>query len=158
MADSVSVRIEGLEELQAEIRKFGPNVDAAVRQAEDSTAIAIRRRAIRSFHQGPASGKIYGPVKGKRSKPHQASAEGEFPMSDTGTLAGRTKAGTRAEIKWERDNKGAVVGTDVMYGKYLEFKPSNRGGRPWLGPAVKAEIPGFRKRLIAAIRRLSNGR
>lgn len=158
MADSISVKIEGLEELRAEMRRINAGVDEVVTQAEDATAIAIRARAIKSFHNGPASGRIYPTVTGRRGKPHQASAPGQAPMSDTGVLAGRTKAGSAAEIKWERDRKGALTGTDVKYGLWLEIGTAKMAPRPWLVPAVEAELPEFRKRLVAAIRRLSNGR
>lgn len=150
MADTIMVKMEGLEELQTKLRRMGDRAEAAVREAENSTGASVRTRAIRSISRGPATGTIYPPIEGRRGKPHQASAPGQPPMRDTGKLEN--------SIEWERDGDGVLVGTSLPYGKYLELKPKERGGREWLGPAVKAELPNFRKRLIAAIRRLSNGR
>lgn len=150
MADSIRIRMDGLEELQAKLRSMGARAASEVRDAENATGIAVRARAIKSIQRGPASGKIYGVIAGRRGAPHQASKEGEFPQSDTGTLA--------SSIKWERSGADVFVGTAIEYGKFLELKPSSRGGREWLRPSVEAELPQFRRRLVDAIRRLSRGR
>lgn len=150
MADSVSVRIDGLEELQRELRRINATAEDVVNDAAKETVVAIRARAIKSIQRGPASGTIYPAIPGRRGSPHQASAPGQAPQSDTGTLAN--------SAKWERDAQGYVVGTSIKYGLWLEVGTSKMAPRPWLMPAVEAELPNFRKRLIAAIRRLSNGR
>ena len=48
-------------------------------------AIRIQREARRMVQEGPKTGRIY--MKGKKSNiPHQASAPGEAPATDTGNL------------------------------------------------------------------------
>lgn len=111
---------------------------AEVREAGEETVVdfvtiatmSLHRRAVRSIQRGPASGRIYQKYNPRRT--HQASAPGEAPMSDQGRLVG--------SIQFELPSAGdktpeGVVGTNLDYGKFLELKPSTRGGRPWLKPA-----------------------
>jgi hypothetical protein len=123
--------------------------EAVVEDAAKQTAVAVRARAIRSINKGPASGIIYPAVINVRGTAHQSSAPGQPPMADTGRLAN--------SIKWEQDSKGYVVGTAVDYGLFLEAGTSTMKPRPWLVPAVEAELPKFRERLVKAIRRLGGG-
>lgn len=149
-SDRLSIRIDGLDELRAELRKINATAEDVVNEAAKVTSVAVRARAIKSIQRGPASGKIYGLVAGRRGKPHQASAPGQPPQSDTGTLAN--------SVKWEADRNGYAVGTAIQHGLHLEFGTSQMAPRPWLLPAVEAELPQFRRRLVDAIRRLSRGR
>lgn len=84
------------------------------------------RRAVRGIQRGPASGRIY--VKYNPRRVHQASAPGEYPMSDTGRLA----SSVQFEPPTNRTRPEGFVGTNLRYGKHLEFKSPARGGRPWL--------------------------
>ncbi len=65
------------------------------------------------------------------------SAGGEYPHKDTGRL--------RASISNEVDNaaKTARVGTNVLYGKFLELGTKKMAARPFLRPTfdkLKAQI------------------
>jgi hypothetical protein len=89
----------------------------------------VHNRAVTGIQSGPASGKIYqsrsGRMRGGESSVmHQASAPGEYPMSDLGELA--------SGIFVDTTPTGGSVYTTVPHGRYLEMKDPRRGGRPWL--------------------------
>lgn len=71
---------------------------------------------------GGRSGRIYT----RRTVKHQASAPGEFPKSDTGDLV------SSLYIKGNKLRLEVEYGAKALHGKYLEFKPPELGGRPWL--------------------------
>ncbi len=150
MSNGISIKLDGLEELRDELRRINATAADVVDDAAKETVVAIRARAVKAIQRGPASGEVYPPVRNRRGKPHQASAPGQPPASDTGTLA--------SSVKWERDAGGYVVGTGIEYGLFLEVGTSRMAPRPWLTPSVEAELPSFRDNIIKAIRRLANGR
>lgn len=113
---------------------------------------AIHREAVRGIQRGPASGRIYTKTKPKRT--HQASAPGEYPMSDRGRLAGSVEF----ELPTNKTKIEGVVGTNLVYGKHLELKPVSRGGRPWLSRAYKTVIRrGLDKLLERTFKRHNKG-
>jgi len=105
---------------------------------------------VRGIQRGPATGRIYPPVRGRRQTSHQASAPGQFPQTDTGRLA--------ASVRVERDHTAAqltyVVGTALEYGAHLEFGTLEMRPRPWLQPSVDAAVPRFMQRLRRGLERL----
>ena len=111
------------------LKGAGPDV---VHDFVGRVTLAIHREAVRGIQRGPASGRFY--KSSVSNAQHQASAIGEYPMSDSGYLA--------SMIKFELPIKGTakpvgVVGTNVPYGAILELKAPSRGGRPWLSRAIK---------------------
>jgi len=60
----------------------------------------------------------------KRDSPHTASAPGDYPAIDTGHLA--------KNIETDVEDYKARIGTNVPYGKELEFGTSKVEARPWL--------------------------
>lgn len=91
----------------------------------------IRRAIVDGIRKGPKSGRIY-----KRGKGivHRASAEGEYPAADTGKLM--------KSVQQVRVNDHTVdVESDAAYAMPLEYKPPERGGRPFIsrGFAEKVE-------------------
>jgi HK97 gp10 family phage protein len=78
---------------------------------------------------------------------HQASAPGQPPASDIGNLA--------SHITYSTSRRGLEgrVGTNVVYGKFLEFGTKNMAARPWLWPAYEARKRGVIQRLILHVRR-----
>ncbi len=125
-----------------------PRVSAVVRKV----AADISTRAQNSM-TGEKSGRIYlrprntKAVAAKRTAKrklaasdyiaHQASAPGEAPAIDTGTLKGSIR------VEMEPRDLVAIVGTDVEYAPHLEFGTSRMAPRPYLGPAAEAVRPSF---------------
>lgn len=58
----------------------------------------------------------------------ERSAPGEFPRLDTGEL--------RRSITWEISGSVARVGTNKIYGKYLELGTRHMEARPFLRPTL----------------------
>ena len=67
---------------------------------------------------------------GTKSPPH--SDPGEYPHLETGEL--------RRSIAWEVDDKALIgrVGTNKIYGRYLEKGTNNMEERPFLQPTLEA--------------------
>ena len=124
----VTVTENTIERKLTALRKAGPD---AVHEFVTELTLDIHARAVRGIKSKPATGRIY--RKSNPNRTHTASAPGEYPMSDTGRLA----SSIQFELPTNRTRPQGVVGTNLNYGKFLEFKPANRGGRPWLSRAVK---------------------
>lgn len=107
--------------------------------------IATHKEAVKGIQRGPVSGRFYEKYKPRRT--HQASAAGERPASDTGRLASSIQMELPTNPKAKPEG---VVGTNLIYGKHLELKPSSLGGRPWLLPAFNKSVDGA-DRLLARI-------
>ena len=128
----IGINIKGLSELSAQIKILGSAAELAVEEIVEDVAINTHSIAVKGIASQPASGKIYGK--------HQASAAGQFPMTDTGFLA--------SNVKFEfRTKQNAIVGTDVKYGKNLEFGMSRVAARPWLGRSFNQAIEKARGKL-----------
>lgn len=89
------------------------NINMTMRQRLDSAAIAWVNYTQQKLNEKTnRDGKT--PSKGKT-----------YPAMVTSHL--------RRSIDWERGSGLSVrVGTNVEYGKHLQFKPVKRGGRPWM--------------------------
>jgi hypothetical protein len=97
---------------------------------------AVRTETLKTLsgNRKPDPDRIYF-VPGTKRK-YQASSPGEAPASATGTLRQHVKT----EITVEERTIVGGVGTDVIYGPWLEFSTSNMEARPWLRPSFeKAE-------------------
>lgn len=138
----VSVKVDGIEELMADLSKLGKISDDLVVDTLNDLVMDTQANAVRGIQRGPASGRTY-----KRGTvTHKASAPGQFPMSDTGRLA--------ANVEFEVANKSrkvAVVGTNIQYGAFLEFGTSKMAARPWLMPSFRKASEGVAKELKAKL-------
>jgi phage gpG-like protein len=103
-----------------------------------STAFQIEANAKVSM-SGPKSGRVYK----RKGREHQASAPGEAPAIDTGTLVNSIQVQETGELS-------AVVGTNMEYGAILEFGGVRMAPRPWLAPAFES----VRDRFQAGMREL----
>lgn len=124
--------------------EIGEQTHTMLQSAVDKAALDIQAHAQAAIHTGPKTGRIYGA--------HQASAPGEAPATDTGTLAGsiRTERAGGNEIRTD-----VVVGAE--YGAALEFGTSEIEPRPFIGPAVEAVRPSFEHGVAAAMRQGADG-
>lgn len=93
-----------------------PVIHAGLRAA----AVTVADRAIRSIKARPAApGDKVGRGGGRVSRP------GETPTTQIGQLRNRI-------FYTEPEDLEAYVGTDVDYGRYLEFGTTKMEPRPWL--------------------------
>lgn len=138
----MKVQIEGIDELFADLKKLGKISEDLVVDAINDVAMETHATAVRGIQRGPASGRTYQ----RGGVTHKASAAGQFPMSDTGRLA--------SNVEFTVANKGrpvALVGTNIIYGKFLEFGTSKMAARPWLLRSFKSASANVAKELKAKL-------
>lgn len=117
---------------------------------------AIAREALReirgSITKTSGSGRE---SRGKSGRRRRASAPGEPPAKDTGTLAaslksgiGRKSQGTRAYV--------IVRSRSGFYGRFLEDGTKNIAPRPFVAPVTSKYEPVLEARMIAVQEALKN--
>ena len=117
-------RITGVAELRIELEKVSQRFQRKViQEASHVAALDLERHIVTALNQGPATGRVYTHymfMKGgklmqgrKRDTPHQASAKGEYPMTDMGVLASsistRPAAGAPSCAAACRKTRGASI-------------------------------------------------
>jgi phage gpG-like protein len=135
----VEVKIEGLDDLFADLNRLGELSDDLIMDTINDVAMDTQQEAVRGIQRGPASGQ-------PRSDGSRASAPGEFPMSDTGRLASNVDMILATPAKMQ-----AKVGTNIIYGAYLEFGTSRMAARPWLERSFRKAAEGVAKELKAKL-------
>jgi hypothetical protein len=134
------------------VAKALPNIAAAMENEMDKvvqvTALDIANEIKRRILKGPATGILYirGAGRVNKSRTHRASARGEAPATDTGTLASSIAAGRTGRME-------AEVVSDVEYARYLEKGTRNIKPRPAWTPAYEMARGKFAARMQAAIRK-----
>lgn len=100
--------------------------DDIYNQAAQLAAIDVMNNAKLLIQKTSNGQKVirYGP---KRSV--TASKPGDPPNTDNGKLIN--------SIKFAKNKKGYVIGTNLRYGAHLEFGTEHMGARPWLSVALK---------------------
>lgn len=136
-------KVVGGDRLRARVQRIGAAATKEVGKAVAVSAVLVQGECRRRIQRGARSGRIYR----RGNITHQASAPGEYPKTDTGRLV----ASIFAEV--DDDSLGAVVGTDVIYGKYLESGTRRMSARPWLQPTFDDLKPRITKLVNAAMRR-----
>ena len=130
---SVTISIEGLDEMARAIQNAKKEVREAVRREVQRSTYRVQNAAVHRIQRGPATGDIYEKYSPRRT--HRASAPGQPPQSDTGRLA--------ASVENRVDDLTGIVFTRVEYGKHLEFGTSKRAARPWVVPSLEEESREF---------------
>lgn len=105
----------------------------------------VRNEAITLILDTPKTGRIYR----RRGKEHQASAPGEAPASDVGTLVGRI----RVDDSKINDLRVSVVAS-TAYAAYLEYGTQKMGPRPFMRPSLankKKEIEAGINREVSRV-------
>ena len=114
-------------------------IDGAVAQRMFEAVNLVRNEAVLTRSR-PGKGRIYenyiyedeaGNMKFGRARnvPHRASAPGDPPAVDTGRL--------RQSVRYEIAGNVGLVGTDLDYGKKLQFGTRKVAARPWLDVAFR---------------------
>jgi HK97 gp10 family phage protein len=131
---SVTIRLEGSEQLQRELRRLSGDLREEAGKAVLATAVEMRADIVKSIQRGPASGITYEKYKPRRT--HTASAPGQPPMSDTARLAN--------SITFDRlGDLTASVGSELNYAPWLEYGTSRMAARPFFRPAVERMRPKY---------------
>lgn len=141
---TATIRLEGSEELQRQLRRLSDDLRDEAGKAVLATAVELRADIVRSIQRGPASGITY--KKSNPTRTHTASSEGQPPMSDTGRLAN--------SITFDRvGDLTATVGSELAYAPWLEYGTSRMAARPFFRPAVERMTPKYIGKLEDIIRR-----
>lgn len=148
---AVKGTIKGAKALEKRLKRLGIKTEADIVEAVRTSVLAIHARAVRLIQDNGSGTKVirYGP---KRTR--IASRPGQPPNTDTGRLA--------QSIKFDFEDNGltGMVGTNVKYGRYLEFGTDKMEARPWLSTAVRAErknIPKvFREEFTKSLKKAGN--
>ena len=112
--------------LTRDIQKLYKTVNKDAYQFCLESAVEIERTAKTLMRDSPVdTSKTY-------AKGHHPSQPGEAPAPDTGTLM----RSITHSVEATRDGAFANVGTDLDYGKYLEYGTSKMRARPWLSQAL----------------------
>lgn len=147
----IDVEIPGLDKIERDLARMPAEVEAAVQKGLAATAMIARNEAVQSIQKGPKTGQVYewvGTSKDdpradrfirapqghafparKRPTPHQASAPGQPPATDTGALV----ASVLSEPT--EDRKGFRLVVRRVIAIWLEFGTRFMLPRPFIRPA-----------------------
>lgn len=87
----------------------------------------VRNEVLRLIQQTPKTGRVYK----RRGITHQASAPGEPPASDTGTLV------QNITVQIDAQHLSAVVNSGAEYADALEFGTTKMEPRPYMRVALE---------------------
>ncbi len=130
-----AIKVTGFKALLVDIGVAKEKLDDVVHEVLDDAGVRTQNFGVRGIQRGPASGRVY--TRGGIT--HQASAPGQYPMSDTGEL------GTSVRVNGIEGLGSDIVsvGTNVRHGFFLEFGTSNMLPRPWLTPSFEQAVAGI---------------
>lgn len=144
--NKTTVSVEGLDALQRDFSRISDETRAKLSLAVKATALDIDRDVKKRIQGGPKTGRIYSRGSGQNlSATHQASAPGESPATDTGTLVSSQYFKQPSELT-------ATVGSRLAYAYYLEFGTRTIAARPAWIPAIEAITPKFTQRVDKALK------
>lgn len=134
--------IVGTEDVAKALQAYGKKAEAEIAKAVAATALMVNTDIKKRIKRGAKTGRVYR----RGTVTHQASAPGQAPATDNGTLA--------SSITFKQVSPlTAEVESRLDYATYLEFGTQNIAPRPAWVPAVEAARPDFAKRVAEAIRR-----
>jgi HK97 gp10 family phage protein len=132
----ISVKVVGTQLTINGLNKYKVKMAGQLNKAIAASGLVVQNEARRLVLQGPKTGRVYtrrGTIK------HQASAPGEPPASDTGTLV-------RSIITSHDTKKFTLyVRAKVKYAMFLEQGTKRMKARPFLSVALKNMVPLIQK-------------
>jgi HK97 gp10 family phage protein len=166
---TITVQVEGLEQVQAALRKLGADAEKLIGKAVTATALEINADVKKRIQRGPKTGVTYYRIPGDKymtvragsadgtpvaffaangkanlSPKHTASARDQAPASDTGGLV--------KSIYFKQSGKmQATIGSRLAYAAYLEFGTTKIKPRPSWVPATEIGQKKLTQRIIKAI-------
>jgi len=140
---SISLKVTNTDAVMQAIRQYGQKAEVELSKAVNATALTINGEIKKMIQSPPKTGRVY--MRGK-DKRHIASAPGEAPATDTGTLV--------SSITYKQETPlTATVSSRLDYAYYLEFGTKNIKPRPAWVPATEKNRDLFNKLVDAALRR-----
>jgi HK97 gp10 family phage protein len=140
----ITLRVENVDAVAEALRRYGQRAEVAVDQAVQATGLEVLSDIKKRIQRGPKTGRAY--LRGTVS--HRASAPGEAPATDTGTLV--------SSIGYRKVSlMTAEVESRLDYATFLEFGTVNMDPRPSWTPAVEEAGPKLQQRVTAALGRLA---
>lgn len=133
----VKVEVRGNSVFIQNVKKYRRTMGKQLGQGLHASALVVQNEARRLVLKGPKTGRIY---RAGTSTEHQASAPGEAPASDTGTLVRNIVA--EADLT----KISARVIAKTAYSFFLEHGTRRMKARPFLSKALENK-----KRQIVAI-------
>ena len=165
----VKVEIKGLKEVNAALQAYGKDLGRSLALIMKATATQSLIGVRESITKGPKTGHVYYRIPGDKymtvrlgsedgppvaffkadgkqnlSLRHQASAPGQAPANDTGSLL--------RSLYFHETATSFKIGSPLPYSYYLEFGTFKIAPRPAWIPNVEKRIPIMRKRIDIAIR------
>jgi HK97 gp10 family phage protein len=139
---NAKIEITGTQEVAKALKAYGKRAEVEIGKAVTATAMQVDGEIKRAIQRGPKSGRVYN----RRGVTHQASAPGQAPATDTGSLV--------SSITFKQVNRlTAEVESRLDYAAFLEFGTQKMGARPAWVPAIEKARPDFARRVAEAIRR-----
>jgi hypothetical protein len=123
---------DDLERILKKLNDFSVDTTKALDDAVRLTALKVQSDSVSAIRK-PSKGKTYT----RKTVKHTASKPGDAPNTDTGRLIGDIR------VAHTKGSAEARVGTDLDYGAILELEKD----RPWLKPALDANIDNFAENL-----------
>jgi HK97 gp10 family phage protein len=139
---NASLEITGTDEVAKALKAYGKRAEDEIAKAVTATALQVDGDIKKAIQRGAKSGRVYV----RRGKSHQASAPGQAPATDTGSLV--------SSIKFKQVTRlTAEVESRLAYAAFLEFGTQRMAARPAWVPAIEKARPDFARRVSDAIRR-----
>lgn len=141
---SDTIELEGVDDFLNSLKMVSTESGIQLDQLLITSATDTQKKSISGIQRGPATGRTYNKTRPKRT--HRASAPGQYPQTDLGTLV--------KNITFKKDgNLNYSVGSrkGAPHGYFLEMKSPAKGGRPWLSRSfeeMKASLNAQIKRII----------
>jgi len=158
---TITIEVEGLGQVQAMLRKYGADAEKEIGKAVTATALEIDRNVKKAIQSGPKTGRTYteifrtingrvvpvGPRSGNNlSASHTASAPGQPPATDTGTLVSSLYFTQETRLQ-------ATIGSRLAYAYYLEYGTSRMAPRPVWQPETEKGQKALMARIEKALQR-----
>ena len=138
---SLAILINGEQLVEQKLKNLTTDT-TALKQAVLAGALMVEKSAKENIAQSEHSGRVYV----NHGVVHQASAPGESPATDTGTLISSIQ-------HWASgDGLTVAVGSRLNYATYLEYGTTKMAERPFLGPALDVNREDIIKRILAALK------
>lgn len=145
MPASITVRVTGMPEFERKMRDIPLQVRRGAIQGLTASGLLVQNYAKNSILKGPKSGRIYRKYNPRRL--HQASAPGQPPANDTGTLV-RSIVMDVDETELE-----VTISAGTFYAKMLEYGTRLMAARPFMRPAIFNNAEKIKNTIIAYVRR-----
>lgn len=118
----IRIKVSGQRSLTQKLQRLKKEQREAAAQAVEEILRDVASEVRRTLRQGPS------------------------PRSRTGRLA------DSIFVHLNPDRLGGVVGTDLPYGRHLEFGTRKMAARPWLHPTFERLKPRIRGRIAQAVK------